>query len=564
MGPTNLGQLVYTLTLNDEGFAEQTDAAQASMDDLAGTADTTSASLDDMGVAADTAGASMEGAGDIADTSAAQFDTAKSSMLSSMAPLLVAVGAYVAVKSALSEATEVQAAQAQIVQALKSTGDASGETITSLTNLAQVQSDQTDFSKAQVLGAESVALTFTNIGKNVFPGAVTAAENISQKFGVALPSAMKIVGKALEDPTKGMATLTRYIGTLNASQTDQINSMMAAGDAAGAQSLLLDILADKTGGAATAATDTFAGKMKELKNEAIDRVSDSLEKLGTWLDKHIKLVMTLAGVLVPLIAGILAIVTAVKIWTMAVAAFNAISDMNPWLLAITAIALIAIEVVTHWNNVKQWFDDFWKWIKGVFDDIVGFIKNNWELLAAILILPLAPVLVVWKLFHDQIIALFKDAFDVVTGIWNGITGFFSSLWGDIKSVVGEIGTILSGAFKDAFNAIIDLWDNTMGKIFHGQKISVGPIHFDLPDLNIPKMADGGIVDTATLALIGEAGPEAVVPLNGKNSPMGGNTYNIQQVILSSADAVDEFFNISNRNTALELNGGSPLAGTGGV
>jgi phage-related protein len=151
----------------------------------------------------------------------------------------------------------------------------------------------------------------------------------------------------------------------------------------------------------------------------------------------------------------------------------------------------------------------------------------------------------------------------VINIWNGITGFFSSIWSGIKNTVGQIGTVLSGAFKDAFNAIIDLWDDTMGKIFHGQTLSVGPVHLSMPNLNIPKMADGGIVDSATLALIGEAGPEAVVPLNKSGSAMG-NTYNIQNVLLSTADAVDEFFSIGNRNTALELNGGSPLAGTSGV
>ena len=42
---------------------------------------------------------------------------------------------------------------------------------------------------------------------------------------------------------------------------------------------------------------------------------------------------------------------------------------------------------------------------------------------------------------------------------------------------------------------------------------------------IPMMAAGGIVTRPTLAMIGEAGPEAVVPLSGRNSAMG-NVYNI--------------------------------------
>jgi len=570
--PTNLGELVYTLTLNDAGFADQVSAADDQMTGLADTAETTGASFVSLGDSADDAAANLAilqkaavgavgditvlgdetaGTADIVVSSSAEMGAAvegsSKSMIASFAPLLVALGAYEAIKSALSESNQIQAAQVQIAAGLKSTGDASGETMNSLMALATQQEKTTDFSKAQVLSAESLGLTYTNIGKTVFPQTVVAAENISQKFGVALPNAMKIVGKAMEDPAKGMAKLQRYIGTLNTAQTDQIKSMEASGNTVGAQTALLQDLADKTGGSATAATETLAGKYKELKNEAIDKVSTSIETLSKWIDKHIKLVTTLAGVIVPLVAGILAIVTAVKIWTTVVEIFNAISDMNPFLLAITAIALIAIEVVTHWNDVKQWFNDFWSWIKGVFDDIVGFVKTNWELLAAILIRPLAPVLIIWREFHDQII------------------GFFEDIWSSIKGIVSEIATVLSGAFKDAFNAIIGLWDDTMGKLFHGQKISVGPVHFDLPDLNIPKMADGGIVNSATLALIGEAGPEAVVPLGKGGAGMGTN-YNFAagSVVLSTKEAVDEFFSIGNRNTQLEQGGMSPLAGTAGV
>jgi hypothetical protein len=53
---------------------------------------------------------------------------------------------------------------------------------------------------------------------------------------------------------------------------------------------------------------------------------------------------------------------------------------------------------------------------------------------------------------------------------------------------------------------------------------------------IPKMASGGIVTGPTLAMIGEAGPEAVIPLNGKNSGMnGGVTINVSGGISSAAD-----------------------------
>ena len=55
-------------------------------------------------------------------------------------------------------------------------------------------------------------------------------------------------------------------------------------------------------------------------------------------------------------------------------------------------------------------------------------------------------------------------------------------------------------------------------------------------ITIPKMAEGGIVTGPTLALIGEAGPEAVIPLNGRNSGMGVNvTINVSGGISTSAE-----------------------------
>jgi SLT domain-containing protein len=47
--------------------------------------------------------------------------------------------------------------------------------------------------------------------------------------------------------------------------------------------------------------------------------------------------------------------------------------------------------------------------------------------------------------------------------------------------------------------------------------------FDVP--NIPMLAEGGIVTSATLAMIGEKGPEAVIPLD-RMGQMGGNNVTI--------------------------------------
>jgi hypothetical protein len=77
-----------------------------------------------------------------------------------------------------------------------------------------------------------------------------------------------------------------------------------------------------------------------------------------------------------------------------------------------------------------------------------------------------------------------------------------------------------------FNGIADLWNNTIGKLSFKVPSwvpGIGGKGFEVP--NIPKLADGGIVTGPTLALIGEAGPEAVVPLD-RAGGMGGVTINV--------------------------------------
>jgi len=75
-----------------------------------------------------------------------------------------------------------------------------------------------------------------------------------------------------------------------------------------------------------------------------------------------------------------------------------------------------------------------------------------------------------------------------------------------------------------------VWRNEeiIGRINGILEFKVAGIKIDAPDIpEIPKLAAGGIVNAPTLAMIGEAGPEAVVPLTGNNVPnMGGNSVTI--------------------------------------
>jgi hypothetical protein len=81
--------------------------------------------------------------------------------------------------------------------------------------------------------------------------------------------------------------------------------------------------------------------------------------------------------------------------------------------------------------------------------------------------------------------------------------------------------------KAVFNGIATAWNNTVGKIkftVPGWVPGIGGKGFDMPD--IPMLANGGIVTGPTLAMIGEAGPEAVIPLDRMGGMGGGNNVTI--------------------------------------
>lgn len=145
----------------------------------------------------------------------------------------------------------------------------------------------------------------------------------------------------------------------------------------------------------------------------------------------------------------------------------------------------------------------------------------------------------------------RDAFQWMSGavqtIWEGMTtaigNLASGLGETVRSAFGNVVEWL----VDQVNAVIDNINDMIDRINDALEVhipgvgggsvtipnpfgddwevgipQIGPWNIDPPDIgNIPRLADGGVVDSATLALIGEAGPEAVVPLDRLGSMGGG-------------------------------------------
>lgn len=198
--------------------------------------------------------------------------------------VFMAVGQAIGfVKNQISDSITLAIAQQQIMSqtnaVLKSTGDVSGMSAQAIANLADSLSQVTTFSEPTIQSAENLLLTFTNIGKNVFPQATTATLNMAQSMHEDLQSAALQVGKALDNPLTGMTALSREGVTFTASQKAAVAAMMATGNTAGAQKIILQELQREFGGSAVAAGSTFGGQLQILQN----KLDDTKEKIGAAL-----------------------------------------------------------------------------------------------------------------------------------------------------------------------------------------------------------------------------------------------------------------------------------------
>lgn len=179
------------------------------------------------------------------------------------------LGAGIGIQSMISTAAKGEERMAQMNAVLTSTKGAAGMTQQALVDLATAQSKLSTQSKGANIETENLLLTFTSIGKDVFPQALTTVNDMSQALGQDTKSSAVQLGKALQDPIKGITALSRVGVNFTAQQKEQIKAMVAVGDVAGAQKIILSELGTEFGGSALAASQTFNGQLGILKNSFI-------------------------------------------------------------------------------------------------------------------------------------------------------------------------------------------------------------------------------------------------------------------------------------------------------
>lgn len=174
------------------------------------------------------------------------------------------------------------------------------------------------------------------------------------------------------------------------------------------------------------------------------------------------------------------------------------------------------DVTNALSNIGAWFTDMfqkaWTGLTNVFSGLGNWFTERWADVKNALAN-------VSSWFED----IFTRAYNAVTNAFSSIGSFFSGVWSTVQSIfvnAGQaVGSAVGGAFRNAVNAVLGTIENVVNG-FIGMINSVIGLINKIPGVHLggigyvslPRLARGGIVDSPTVAMIGEAGKEVVMPL----------------------------------------------------
>lgn len=191
-------------------------------------------------------------------------------------------GGVALIGKSLRDAAESQKVFAQTEAVLKSTGTTANGTAKQIQGLASSLQRTTAFNDEAILSGANLLLTFKNIqnqagaNNDIFDQTVKASLDVARAMGTDASGEAIRLGKALNDPIRGIAALTRVGIQFTDQQKAQIKALVQSGDLLGAQKIILAELQSQFGGSAAAYAQTFAGQVESLNNE----LNDLSEEIG--------------------------------------------------------------------------------------------------------------------------------------------------------------------------------------------------------------------------------------------------------------------------------------------
>ena len=384
-------------------------------------------------------------------------------------------------------------------------GDAAGEVSGRLVNLANDQARLTGVSRETIKETSALLLTFGEVAKSadevggVFDRAQEAALDLAAAgFGSATGNAQAL-GKALNDPIRGITALTRSGVTFTEEERERIRVLQESNRLGEAQAIVLEAIEQQVGGTA-AATANASDRIRESFGVIVDQIALALaptfEKLTDVAFRLIERFQELWDIHGPAI--------------------------------IEAFQRAAERAGEIWQVLKERLVPI---LRDAFDRIVDFVRSArewWERVGPGVIDSFRrlqePIQRVWEAIKEAWgnVRLLIDAFRTGESDGKGFERFIDGLVSVFEFLLNVIELVVTavGKMLDAFRRV------TESKAFQALLSGIGSIASGIGGAvgrarGIVGLASGGIVTRPTLAMVGEGGePEAVIPLS-KMGQMGG-------------------------------------------
>jgi phage-related protein len=436
----------------------------------------------------------------------------------------LSVGAIVSFgKASIAAFEESEKVAAQTAAAIKSTGGAAQVTAGHVGDLANSLSMMSGVDDEVIQKGENMLLTFTNIqnkvgkGNDIFDQATKTALDMSVALGQDSAQSAMQLGKALNDPIKGVTALRRVGVQFTDAQEAQIKKMVEAGDVMGAQKMILGELSKEFGGSAEAAGKTFAGQMDRLKvvfgnfeeqvgakvlpvlvklgEVFLDDVVPAIEQAVVWFRDNLGPVVrqvadwfeqtllpplkqvanfvqaNLAPVLIGLGAAVLTLVLPPFIaW--AAASIAAVAPIVAVMVAVAALVGGIIYAYNHFETFRDVIDkvaqfllntvwpaikQFAEYIIQEFSDLVGWVQKNWDSIQEAIthVVNVVSEIISVTLGVIQAVwhAVGDDILHYAQAIWEAIRGVVEGAINIVRGIIETVMALINGDWGKAWDGI---------------------------------------------------------------------------------------------------------------
>lgn len=373
------------------------------------------------------------------------------------------LGLGVAAKIGFDELVDSQRVMKQTQAVIKSTGGEANVTAEHVDTLSQSLLQLSGVDDETIASGENMLLTFRNIhnevgkGNDIFDQATKATLDLSVAMGKDMQSSAILVGKALNDPVKGMTSLRRVGVSLSTQQEALVKHLVKTGDTMAAQKIILGELTKEFGGSAAAAGTTLPAQLSKLRegfaDVAAQLVSALLPSLNSligvlssatgWMKQNQEATKLIVIAIASLSAGVIVVNAVYKTWAavtrVATAAqwlLNAAMDANPVVLITAGIIALGVALVIAYKKSETF--------RNVVGGVIDFVRDHWKLLLA-LIPGIGPVLVVVATHFKTLRNAAGSALDFVADKVQTVINVVKQLWSWILTAAGALQSLADKA-----------------------------------------------------------------------------------------------------------------------